>query len=237
MALALILGSAALALFAQGEDPSLTKDFPKLSPKERSRIAAKETAEAQQDAVYQAVMHEAELAFQEGRYEDALANYEKARNQRPYNVYPKVKIQDLKALLKRKEEEAPATEQASGTPAVVEPVKEEPMQPPPPVIAAPPLEKPAVQNAPPPVAKPVEKPAERPVKPKEPAPRTEARPAPPRGMEERRYQEGHAWVIERTINVEGRRVVYKRVAHPFGQVFFFEDGIAVDERVWNARFP
>ncbi|MFT3885217.1 MAG: hypothetical protein QM724_07245 [Flavobacteriales bacterium] len=228
----LILWSAASVALAQ-DDPSLTKDFPHLSPKERSRIAARETAEAQEDQVYQAVMHEAEQAFQEGRYEDALAGYGKARVQRPYNIYPKVKIQDLQALLKRRAEEQATAPPGEGEAVTEEPVPIAPPQPPPSPVAARPAgdgkaTKAPSEDAPSPAPQRQAQAAARP---------TEARTAPPAGMEERCYRDGQAFVIERTIAVDGRRVVYKRVAHPHGQVFFFEDGISVSERVWNERFP
>lgn len=235
----------------RAQDPSLTKEFPNLSSKERSRIAAKETNEAAQDEVYQTVMREAEVAFQQGKYEEALAGYEKARTQRPYNVYPKVKIQDLQALLKRKEAEQHAADpqppppNTSATPGnrVVDAsppaLGTKPEAPPTPVATPPaPQESPKPAAAPKTTAAPAERPSSTPVKAKEPAPLTRPREAPAAdgAMEERRYQQGQAFVIERTITVEGRRVIYKRVQHPFGQVYFFEDGVPVDERVWSTRF-
>ena len=90
---------------AQGGDGSLTGDFKKLSPKERSKIAARETHEAAADSGYQDIMKQADAAFRAGRYEDALAAFHEARSIRPYNVYPKVKIQDLQALIKKQDEE------------------------------------------------------------------------------------------------------------------------------------
>jgi hypothetical protein len=57
------------------------------------------------------------------------------------------------------------------------------------------------------------------------------------GIIEQRYKEGQAFVIERAVTVDGRLVKYKRVYHPYGQTFYFEDGLSVDERVWKARFP
>ena len=76
-------------------------------------------------------------------------------------------------------------------------------------------------------------------KPAEPQPDPAAQPLSLKkaeGVIERRYKDGRAFVIERIVRLEGRTVTYKRVYHPFGQVFFFEDGLSVDERVWKARF-
>lgn len=92
----------ATPLWAQQADP-LSERLEHLSPKERSALAAKETAEAKSDSAYQEVMRQAETAFREARYEDALSAYEEARRTRPYNVYPKVKIQDLQALLRTRD--------------------------------------------------------------------------------------------------------------------------------------
>lgn len=223
----LLLAAGGEALAQEG---SLTKDFPKLTAKERSRIAAKEAEEAAADQAYQARMQEAERAFQDKRYEDALTAYEQARELRPYNVYPKVKIEDLKALLKRQAEAAPATTAAA--------------EPPPPVPsapAAPPVvERPAVQPMPAPPAKPVGRPVV--VTPprtqvREPRPEPERpKDPPPISLEERTYREGNAIVVERAVDDGGQRVVYKRVSHTWGQVFYFKDGLSVDERIWKDRF-
>ncbi|MBS1582494.1 MAG: hypothetical protein JST66_09875 [Bacteroidetes bacterium] len=228
-----------LLLAAGGEafaqEGSLTKDFPKLTAKERSRIAAKETEEAAADQAYQTRMQEAERAFQDKRYEDALAAYEQARELRPYNVYPKVKIQDLKALLKRQAEAAPATT------AAAEPAPQPPSAPAEPPPAAPPVvERPAAPPVQSPPAKPVEHPAvggssRSQVHPPRSEPERPPEP-PPIAMEERTYREGNAIVVERAVDDGGQRVVYKRVSHTWGQVFYFKDGRSVDERIWKDRF-
>ncbi len=220
---------------AQGEKGSLTDQFPKMSAKERARIAAKEVSESAQDQDYQAVMKEAESAFQQGRFSEAMAGYEKARSLRPYNVYPKVKIEDLKALIKKQSDEGQAA---------VEPLEEKPPPPPvdvpvsepsPPVAAEQPSSVEAIQRTATPATSgtPVDVPDQ-------PAHTTSSVPPDLKkadGLIERRYKEGNAYVIERTVTVDGRLVVYKRVFHSWGQVYYFEDGAAVDERVWNARFP
>lgn len=219
------------AAFAQKDRGSLTDQFPGMSAKERSRIAAKEAEEAQKDANYQDVMRAAELSFQEGRYEEAISGYEQARALRPYNVYPKVKIEDLRALIARQAAEKDTTDM----------VEEHPVDPEPETG---------------PQARPTEPAASEPVQPYVMPPATDPAPvvdvaqekisAPPptpsfakaaEGIIEQRYREGHAFVIERAVTIDGRLVKYKRVYHPHGQTFYFEDGFSVDERVWKARFP
>lgn len=215
---------------AQKERGSLTEQFPNMSAKERSRIAAKETEEAQKDGSYQEVMRTAELAFQEGRYEEAIKRYEEARAMRPYNVYPKVKIEDLRALIARQAakqdtltavEEHPVDPEPIATPVqqtvpVVDRLDQEPT----PIVEQPSAPKPEPKVERPVIAAPVALPAKV-----------------ADGIIEQRYREGHAFVIERAVTIEGRLVKYKRVYHPYGQTFYFEDGLSVDERVWKARFP
>lgn len=206
-----------------------------MSAKERSRIAAKEAEEAQKDANYQDVMRAAELSFQEGRYEEAISGYEQARALRPYNVYPKVKIEDLRALIARQaaekdtasiveehpvEQETAVESQAIGSEAdpsgQIRAAETSPMSPPGPEtqpVVEEAEEKGSSHAQPPSMAKAAE------------------------GIIEQRYREGHAFVIERAVTIDGRLVKYKRVYHPHGQTFYFEDGFSVDERVWKARFP
>lgn len=223
-----------VALFtqAQGDKGSLTEHFPNMSAKERSRIASKENEEAQKDATYQDVMQRAERSFQEGRYEEAIKQYEEARAMRPYNVYPKVKIEDLRALLAR---QAPKQD----TTAMVEehPVDPDPVVPANVVVAvqvpAPePVKEldPVVEEKPGPLTEPLMERSAPPAVPNAPV-------KPAEGIIEQRYREGHAFVIERAVTIGGRLVKYKRVYHTYGQTFYFEDGLAVDERVWKARFP
>ena len=222
---------------AQNDRGSLTEDFPDLSAKERARIASKEKDDAAKDGAYQALMLEGERDFQEGRYEEALATYEKARAMRPYNVYPKVKIEDLRAILK-KQAARPDSAVAATPPPV--PAFERPVPVPPAAIEVSDTAKLAVRKEEPKpiVVPPVEEP---PAKENAAAPVVKSLPAPSRkrdtGVIERRYREGHAYVIERAVEVDGRVVIYKRVFHNYGQVFYFEDGLSVDERVWKQRFP
>ena len=227
---------AVTGAWAQGERGSLTDQFPKMSAKERGRIAAKETEEASKDAGYQEQMLSGERAFQEGHYADAIGHYEAARAMRPYNVYPKVKIEDLRALLAKQAATSDTTSAVPEQPVAVDPA---------PVVVVDSVPTPSTPSAhatsmavPEPPAMP---PATKPALPVTGAPVTIAQPASPLkeadGLIERRYREGHAFVIERSVTVDGRLVTYKRVYHPHGQTFYFEDGLSVDERVWKARFP
>jgi tetratricopeptide (TPR) repeat protein len=240
------------------QDSSLTRLFGSMSAKERNRIAKQEQEEAAKDAKYQAVMEQGDALFREQRFEEALAAYRTAREMRPYNVYPKVRIQDLQALIARKQVEeavqaepqaedrsigeAPVTAVESTPPAepTAPPVQErsvveEPAQ-------TPPMERPRPSDADVPRPGPV-KPASEP-KPRPtpvvsaPVERTPARAAEPLidGMEERVFKEGRSVVVERIVVVDGHAVVYRKVMHPWGGAAWFKDGIAITERAWDEVF-
>jgi hypothetical protein len=203
-------------------DSSLTREFARMSAKERARVAREEEAAAQQDAMFQQLMREGEEHFQSGRYNDALSSFRQARSLRPLNVYPKVKIQDLEALIAR---------QAEVPVAPTEAPKE---------IPSPPLPPPS----PPPAASAVEPPVT--VPPKEPAPRPEKKPSPAPVRHDtaittptegiRTFREGRAVVEERTVQEGERLVVWRKVVHPWGEVVHFRDNEAVPARMWQQRF-
>lgn len=234
----LIVGFLLLGLpaIAQPPNESLTEDFPGLTAKERSRIAKKESEEAKVDAEYQAVMNEAERLFQEQHFEEALAAFRKARALRPYNVYPKVKIKDLEAMLGKSPVAAvptldpdPGTQPVSSEPEAAEPQAEEP---------------PVVQRVQQERTAPTEKAIVVPrtsrigsTAPTVPKRQVESGTAPaPDGVTELRYKEANAFVIERRVVEERRPVVYKRVQHACGQVYYFKDSTGIGERVWKERF-
>lgn len=229
-ALLVLLVAPAFHAAAQGKRDSLTKDFNKLSAKERSRIAAREAEEAAADTTYQGYMRRADLAFQADQYPQALDLFKQARALRPYNVYPKVKIEDLEALIKKQQatagvqspavkSEAPAGITAPPAPAPVGVVPDPPAETAKPQMATP-KPKPAPQAIPPALEHHV------------PA---DAEPQPP-GIQERIYREAGAVVIERTVQEEGLPVVYKKVVHSWGQTFYFKSGMAIPAQQWAARF-
>lgn len=216
------LACVCMAVRAQERD-RLVEDMSHKSAKERSKLAAQETAEAKSDSLYQHAMQKAEAAFRAEQYEEALTFFRQARELRPYNVYPKVKIQDLQALLKRRE----AAARPEGTP------------PPPPdavAILDPGVRTPSASADPPrPLTKPV---ADVAVPPSavDHGPALEARPHAPATPGERIYMEGGAVVTERTVMENEKPVVYKRVVQRSGQAFHFKDGLAVPAKTWEDRF-
>lgn len=91
------------SIAAQDTAESLTDEFSRLSAKARTRLAKKEAAEATADVQFQNLMLGADSLFQIGEYYTSLDVYEQARTRRPLNVHPKVKIQDLQALIESEE--------------------------------------------------------------------------------------------------------------------------------------
>src|SRR5688500_7347055 len=100
-------------------DSSLTEEFGKLSAKQRTKIAQQEEKDAANDLEFKQLMAEAENLFQQKAYDEALSVFKQARKKRPYNVHPKVKIQDLEAFIKERDNR-------SAVPAV--PIKHDPIQ-------------------------------------------------------------------------------------------------------------
>lgn len=217
-----------LSVAAQ-RDESLTKEFANMSAKERSKLAKQEEADAANDAVYQDLMARAEKDFTAGRFNDARALFQQARERRPLNVYPKVKLEDLEALVaKRAAEEADKIQPI----VVAEPGPIDPD-----TAKAPMLSQATSDSAdpPPPQAQPR-------TEPKVPPQRVEHRTAPPEQPGappqegEREYNEGNAKVLEIVVAEGKRTVVYKKVKHPWGQLYYFRDGESIGDRVWRERF-
>ncbi len=238
-----IVLTASLSLAAQA-DSSLTRDFSRLSARERARIAQEEQAAAVKDERFQSVMAEAESLFQLQRYDQALERFREARAMRPYNVHPKVKIQDLEALIAKKALEE-ATEQVAEEPAhaprassgpvgdsVPAPVRPDPL---PDARDAQAVEPVQLESSPAPVPHVVRAPPVRSVA-RVKVPPVAKEPEPlhvPDGVEERTFLEGRAVVLERRVRRNGSEAVYRKVTHPWGQVVHFRDGLAISEREWT----
>lgn len=251
------LALAALAavglLSGQPTDDSLTPDFAGKSAKERSRIAAKEDAEARADQKFQQVMEDAERLFRSGDYDASLERFKEARSIRPYNVYPKVKIQDLQALI-AKRDAALAGQQEEQLPEVA-PVEERmvlrtevtpaPAPAPAPVPVAPvekpvqPATSPVVERRPEPVApKPMVAQPTRPlVTEGPPKPAATLRTLPDQRCTERVFREGTFLITERSCTGPDGTDVYRRVLPHWGTPTHFLNGAAIPERMWHEAFP
>ena len=242
------------ALVAPGQDRGLSGEFSQLSAKERSRLAREESEAAMKDTAFQATMARAEAHFQARRYEDAMADYERARGLRPLNVYPPVKIDDLRVLIAKRDAavaQAKADSAARSAPPPAPPTVPAPELPvdarPVPQQApahAPELEKDVTTKPADPEPLP---PARSVPPPTRPVPRPEVRSSVPvqepsvavvrePGIHEEQFKEGNAIVLQRTVTTATEVHVYRKVTHPWGRTFHFLDGLPVDERAWTDRF-
>jgi hypothetical protein len=245
---------ALTAPVAAAQDHGLSGEFSRLSAKERSRLAREESEASVKDTAFQATMARAEVHFQARRYEDAMADYERARGLRPLNVYPPVKIDDLRVLI-AKRDAAVAQARAdsvrrsahppvpSTVPTPELPVDERPVLEQAPARSAEPLVVDTAEPADPgptppsPSVPPSTRPAPRPVvrsSDQVPAPAVPVAREP--GIHEEQFKEGNAIVLQRTVTTASEVHIYRKVTHPWGHTFHFLDGLPVDERAWTDRF-
>jgi hypothetical protein len=199
------------------------------------------------DPVFQALMSEAEQLFQQKNYDDALAVFKQARQARPYNVHPKVKIHDLEVLIKARNE-APSARASGNDPMIAAAIPTPPVEP----LSLPQMERTATKPDVVTEAEnrtPITERKPLPVQPRETPPNSErsgtspghvaASPAPAhpslqRG--ERIYKEAGAVVIERTFEEDGRLVTYRKVIPPWGPPVHFKDGTPITIHGWEEVF-
>lgn len=255
--LAFVLLTFGVATTVGAQEEGLARDFEKLSAKERARIAKEEQEAARVDVGFQAVMGQAEDLFRQLQYEESMAKFKEARLMRPYNVYPKVKIQDLQAMIAKRDADAaaaaPVPDPVIQAEALVEfpaPVEQTPVEL---VTPAEPGPGPADRLV---ISDPVREPsaevpdASRPtmvegsvrvlsarkeVSPIEAIPKVMAPPTEASVLVEgeRVYKEGRSVVVERTVQQAGHLVVFRKVTHPWGEVNHFRDGVPVSERAYQ----
>ncbi|MBX2973388.1 MAG: hypothetical protein KF797_09810 [Flavobacteriales bacterium] len=236
-----LLLAVAVPVVAQPDE--LTGEFGKLSAKERARIAKEEEENAAKDPAFQALMAAGEELFRAADFDAALAKYTEARTMRPYNVYPKVKIQDLQALIAKRDEER-RKEPPAPVPAdpPLDAVPAPKMEPPPTPPAAEQPKPPAVEPAtlpepvsvPPPVrATPEPKSVSEAPPRRDPVLRDEGT-APQLEEGERVYKEGRSIVVETTVAEDGHLVRYRKVSHPWGEEYYFREGQAIPDRTYRA---
>lgn len=224
-------------------------DFSKLNSRQRIAIAEREQVEAATDMDFQNRMAEAHDLFRKKHYLKAIREYEKAQEQRPNNVYPKVKIADIELsmkdtleLLRAKEQEemqkdlSDRKSEDKSEPARIDETREERLQ--------------RMDDW------------ERKEREKREADRKrreakseaevlredgdvkklsleeyqkELAKKYPSGITEDRYEEGNKQIVRRIVVRDGKGNEYKRVEHSWGGVFYFKNADAVTERVWRSE--
>nr|MDQ3101557.1 hypothetical protein [Bacteroidota bacterium] len=225
-------------------DSSLTEEFSKLSAKQRSKIALQEQEDAAKDPEFIALMKRGEELFKDRNYVEALTVYKQARRKRPYNVHPKVKIQDLEAYIKERDrataepeimkvtEKVPgsvvsSSAMPSASPSIVEAPNVEPMDAAKPGSRAVASSKVVASSDPPQTKRSV------PIG----AVTSAERSAPSVLIEgERIFKEGGAVVTERILKEGGRIVIYRKVDRTWEGSVHFRDGIAITARAWDDVF-
>ena len=214
-----LLCTAVLSAFAQRE--SLTDEFAYLTAKERSKIAKQERIDAIEDTIFLRFMQEGETLFRERSYEDALTKFKAARNRRPYNVNPKVKIEDLEALLLQREKQTTkqtvptitrgttstdqkAVLQTSALPSISSVTRTQPAG----ITAI--------------------------------LPDEELPPSDPRSLglniEQRVFIQGTARVLERVVHLDNRDDIYRKVTHEWGAIYYFKGSNTITKRTWDKAF-
>ena len=222
----------------------LDGEFDQLSAKERSRIAKEEENGASKDARYQTVMIEAEALFQQQRFDEALERFQVARELRPFNVYPRVKIQDLQALIAKRDGASAPPEPELGTATAPDIPATSPLHeavvPEPSIAVERPKElPPLVDSTPAQRTGPGAKPPSTTQRTEPTVVRTERvqeQAVAPLEEGEHIYMEGRALVVERRVAQEGRIAVFRKVTHPWGAVVYFKDATAIPERMWAEVF-
>lgn len=225
-----------------GQQDDLTGDFGKLSAKERAQIARDEEENAAKDLVFQGLMTEADALFRRQDFDGSLSKYMDARALRPYNVYPKVKIQDLQALIARREEERTRSagqaevrdsmdtdlvDRGRTEPSPAPIVLETPSAPPAPARVEPAQLQPSIPHHHHQAPKPPNVPGSRHVVP-------DLEPAPALAEGERVYKEGRSVVVETVVAEADHTVVYRKVSHPWGEQHYFREGLPISERSYKA---
>jgi len=229
------------------------EEFVDLSTKERISIAEEEKSQAKNDAVFQNLMNEGHVLFENKHYLKAIRKYEEAQAKRPYNVYPKVIITDIELSMKDTLEILREAEKNNTPQPDIKPERKK-------------LEKEKEKEE-----KDIETEAERlkrieewerkereRLKAEREAQKKEAKKETkvktvsgdvqelsiedfqkdlankhPSGLTETTSKEGNKTIIKRIIVSGGKGNEYKKVIHDWGGIFYFKNGTAVPERVWK----
>lgn len=225
------------------------KDFSELSSRQRIQAAEQEQLEAAVDNDFQNLMARGHSLFQEKHYLKAVRVYEKAREKRPYNVYPKVKIADIELSMKDtldllKAEEKKELAEERKRPNRAKPEKEDRID------ESPEERIDKIDNWEEKERERMER--ERQKSKEEPAPAGDGKEGDvkrisleeyqkelaekyPSGITEETAMEGNKTIVKRIVVREGKGNEYKRVEHNWGGIFYFKNGDAVTERVWKAE--
>lgn len=218
-----------------------------LSPKERFKIAEQEKIEAATDVAFQQHMSDGHNFFTKKHYLKAIRSYEKAAEKRPYNVYPKVKISDIELSMKDtleilREAEKQEEKRRDEARPLPEPTKQEEKLPETMEETVNRLDEWEENER-------RKREAERERQKETPVEtismegdvpqmsmdqyRQELGNSYPSGITETITEEGNKKITTRIVVKDGKGDEYKKVEHNWGGIFYFKNGDAVTERVWD----
>jgi hypothetical protein len=242
-------------LFVVISSPILSQEsFADLPAKKRISIAEQEEIEAKADEGFQKMMMEGHELFKAKHYLKAIRKYEEAKEKRPYNVYPKVIIDDIELSMKDTLKVLRAAEKEELLRKAANPSEEKVEEPKESVVPEETREErlekmddwEAMEREKRERAREEEeaKPEIPPVK------KSSAGDVPnlsmadfqkdlakryPEGVTETIEKEGNRTVTTRIFVADGKGSEYKKVVHDWGGVFYFKNGEAVTERVWKSE--
>lgn len=223
-------------------------DLSSMSGRQRIQAAEKEQLEASADGEFQSLMDRGHELFREKQYLKAVRMYERAKEKRPLNVYPKVKITDIQLSMQDTLDFLAAEEKRtddadrrgdrvrSDRPDRPEESKEERLK--------------KIDDWERKEREKLEQDRKRQSSPDTPPVsgsggdvkkvsleeyRKELAEKYPSGITEEVSTEGNKTIVKRIVVREGRGNEYKRVEHGWGGVFYFKNGDAVTERVWKSE--
>ncbi|HLV53722.1 MAG TPA: hypothetical protein VKY29_06865 [Cryomorphaceae bacterium] len=228
-------------------------EWENLSTRERLRIGEQEKREAENDAEFQKLMREGHSLFKDKHYLKAIRKYEEAQEQRPYNVYPKVIIADIElsmkdtlAILRENER----LENLRNNPPPPPEAEEESTEEYKPELTETKQEtidrlsdwereerrKREMQRER--ERQREEEPSSVPTSGEVPQMSTEEYQAElgrtyPQGVTETVEKEGNKTITTRIVVKDQKGNSYRKVAHDWGGVFYFKNGKAVTQRVWD----
>lgn len=214
----------------------------KMSPKQKIKLAKKEQKAAKKDPEYLKLMDEALILFQDGKYNEAKVLYNTAHNRRPDNVYPMVMLDDIEVAITLPKEELVVEEIIQKeiiveniAPQIIEEkveVEEEVN-----VIEEVKNEDIALEVTP--IVVPVDTEIKLEEEKKEVVATEKVVITHPikmykeDGIYSEDLKEGNATIHQITFVEKGVSVVFRKVSHPWGAVYFFQNGDPITKAEWN----
>lgn len=218
-------------------------DWSKMSANQKIKLAKKEQKAAKKDPEYLKMMDEALALFQEGKFEESKNLYTAAHNRRPDNVYPMVMLDDISVAMTLPVEEvvveeiildetsveeiAPEIEIIEEV-EVVEEVK---------IIEEEEVEEIAIDNRA--IVVPVDTEIKIEKEKKEVVNNEKVVIAHPvkvyeeDGIYKEELKEGSATITQVTIVEKGVAVVFRKVSHSWGAIYFFQNDDPITRAEWD----